>query len=251
MLRNSFVFIDGFGPRKEKSLWKNGIEDWDSFLNSPKIPRLSSALKSYADRQIKLAKQSLYSIDSSYFSQKLPSGEQWRLFDFFKEDAVYLDIETTGLKGNDVTVVGLYDGLEYKSMIKGINLDFNHLFSELEKYKLIITFNGDSFDLPILRKLNAVPKIASFDLRHACKRIGLKGGLKEIERTMGFARPQIVDGMHGGDALSLWKIYRATGDKYYLDLLLQYNEEDCANLKPIAEHVCSKLKSALQIQIAR
>ena len=53
----------------------------------------------------------------------------WRLYEFFKEDAVFLDIETTGLSKNsyDITVFGLYDGINTKIMIKGINLDYGAL----------------------------------------------------------------------------------------------------------------------------
>lgn len=41
--------------------------------------------------------------------------------------------------------------------------------------------------------------------------------------------------MTGEDAAELWRTFRATGDEYYLDLLVKYNEEDIINLKPLAD----------------
>ncbi len=48
--------------------------------------------------------------------------------------------------------------------------------------------------------------------------------------------------MYSGDALTLWKMYRDSGDDYYLDLLIEYNEEDVINLRYIADLVYKKLK---------
>ena len=173
----------------------------------------------------------------------------WRLYDFFREDAVFLDLETTGLSKNndDITVFGLYDGISTKIMIKGINLDYTSLKKELEKYKLIVTFNGASFDIPFIEKRypNLIPKIPNFDVRSVTDKLGLKGGLKNIERELGIKRTQIVDKFYGGDALTLWRMYSATGDEYYLNLLVEYNEFDIINLKIVAEYCIKKLKDKI------
>ena len=73
------------------------------------------------------ARRALYNFDSTYFKNILPQSEYYRLYDFFKEDCVFLDIETTGLdsKNNDITVIGLFDGINTKTMIKNINLDYH------------------------------------------------------------------------------------------------------------------------------
>jgi len=130
-------------------------------------------------------------------------------------------------------------------MIRGINFNVKSLKEELRKYKLIITFNGASFDLPYINKRfpNLVPDIIPhWDLRFSCYKIGLSGGLKNIEKTLGIRRGKIVKDMNGGDAILLWRKYQATGDEYYLKLLVEYNEEDIINLKQIAEHVYEELK---------
>ncbi len=242
MIRKSFVFIEGIGPQKERALWNRGICDWDAFLAAKNIRGFSKEYKAYANRHIHFAKEALKNDDSAYFVGKLAQVESWRLFNRFKDEVAFLDIETSGFdNGSKITVVGIFDGLRYKSMIEGINMNYKALKEELSIYKMLVTFNGSSFDLPILRQKGVIPNIPHLDLKHACARVGLKGGLKEIERTLGFTRTPIVEGLHGGDALSLWKIYRATGDEHYLNLLLEYNEEDCSNLKPLAEKVCSEL----------
>ncbi len=246
MITNSFIFLERIGDKLEQNIWKNGIYDWDSFLRRKNIKGLARHRKLYYNRKILNARKALYNFDSSYFLELLPQAEMWRLYEFFKEDAVFLDIETTGLDrdNDDITVFGLYDGLNTKIMIKGINLDFNALKKELQKYKIIVTFNGASFDLPFIEKIypGILPKIPNFDVKSVTDRLGLKGGLKYIEKLLGIKRTEIVDKFYGGDALTLWRMYRATGDDYYLNLLIEYNEYDIINLKIVAEHCVKKSK---------
>ena len=37
-------------------------------------------------------------------------------------------------------------------------------------------------------------------------------------------------------------MYKGGGDKYYLDLLVEYNEEDIVNLRQLADYAFSELK---------
>ncbi len=244
MIENSFIFLERVNKKLEQNIWKQGIKTWEDFLRARSVKGLSKHRKLYYDRHILEARKQLYSFNSSYFIDKLPSTEIWRLYDFFKEDAVYLDIETNGLNlNNDITVIGLFDGINTKIMVKDINLDFDYLKKELQNYKLIVTYNGSSFDLPFIKKrYNILPNIPNFDLKTACQRVGLKDGLKNIEKNIGIKRNNIIENFRGGDALTLWKMYKATGDDYYLNLLVEYNEEDVINLKQIANFVVEKLK---------
>ncbi|MBI3051133.1 ribonuclease H-like domain-containing protein [Candidatus Woesearchaeota archaeon] len=244
MLRKSFILLDKIGVRKERSIWSQGVGDWRDFLSAGKVNGIGKASKGFYDRQIVRARKALADEDSHYFAAALPASEHWRLFDEFGSEAVYLDIETTGLGFYDsLTVVGLYDGTATKTMIRGVNLDYRRLAEELSKYRMIITFNGASFDLPFLRKYAKIPEVPHLDLRFACKRVGLSGGLKSIERQLGIERAnKIIADFNGGDAAELWRLYRATGDSYYLNLLVEYNEEDIVNLERISKLVCSELR---------
>ncbi len=245
MIRSSFIFLDGNGERKERALWSLGIRSWAQFLNSDRILGISGYTKYHYDRKIKEAESALYSFDSKYFLKRLPAVESWRLYDFFREDAVFLDIEASGTENDAfITTIGMFDGIDTKTMVHGINLDIPLLKKMLSRYKLIITFNGSSFDLPMLRKRfpEILPDVPHWDLRHACARVGLKGGLKQIERELGIKRQNsIVERMYGGDPMTLWRLFRGSGDDYYLKLLVEYNEEDCINLKSIANRVYEKL----------
>jgi len=249
MIRKSFNFLEGIGQKTERELWSSGITSWDNFLNAAKIGRISKGRKLFYDRRIKEAKKALYNGDSSFFRSLLPNSEYWRLYDFFRDDAVFLDIETTGLDRfhDDITVFGLYDGLDSKTMIKGINMDYSLLKKELERYKLIITFNGSSFDVPFINQRcpGLLPQIPNFDVKFLAKSLGFEGGLKKIERALGYHRPEIINEFNGGDALSLWRMYKSTGDDYYLNLLVEYNELDIVNLKKITEILVSRKKTEI------
>ncbi|MBS3125881.1 ribonuclease H-like domain-containing protein [Candidatus Woesearchaeota archaeon] len=245
MIRNSFVFLDRIKQKREQELWARGIRDWDAFLNSQRVQGIAPSRKLYYDRRLQHAKKALHEMDAAYFANVMPSTEVWRLYEYFKEETVFLDIETTGVTGWDsITVIGLFDGISTKTMIRGINLDLEALKRELRRYKMMITFNGATFDLPFLKKRypDLLPDILHWDLRSSCEKIGLKGGLKQIEQEMGIKRNKIIEKMYGGDAVTLWRMFRATGDDYYLRLLVEYNEEDVINLKYLANYAFQKLK---------
>jgi len=246
LIQNSFIFLERVKRGIEDNIWKQGIYSWDSFLNKNKIDGLSLARKKYYNRKIIEARKALYNFDSAYFKDILPQSENYRLYDFFKDECVFLDIETTGLdsKNDDITLIGIFDGVNTKTMIKGINLDYKILKHELKKYKLMVTFNGSSFDVPFINKTypGLLPNIPNFDVKSVTKRLNLQGGLKEIEKKIGIKRNKIIEKFYGGDAVTLWRMYKATGDDYYINLLIEYNEDDIINLKTIAEYCVSKLK---------
>ena len=241
MLTNSFIFLDSIGQRQERRIWEQGILDWNRFIETDSIRGVSSLKKHFMDRKLMKAKEAMARHDAGFFSS-IPLSCNWRLWDLFKDDAVFLDIETSGYYGN-ITIVGLYDGLDTKIMVRGHNLDKELLRRELSQYKLLVTFNGASFDLPVIRRYfgDIIPDIPHIDLRGVCSRAGLKGGLKSIERQIGISRPDELAHVYGDDAAFLWHKYMMTGDEKYLGILIRYNEQDIINLKPLAELAISEL----------
>lgn len=242
MLRESFIFLDGVGPKKESNIWSAGVSNWDSFLDSKKIEKLSPLSKGFYDRQLNKAKEAYAAEDTSFFAANFPLGQTWRLYKDFRDQAVFLDIETSGYYG-DITVVGMYNGYETKTMVRGQNLDKELLRKSLASCKLLVTFNGASFDLPVIQRYfgNVIPSVPHIDLRHVCSKVGLTGGLKQIEKQMGVKRPKAVEGVSGEDAVYLWQQYKATGKQGYLETLVKYNEEDIVNLLPIADTTIARL----------
>ncbi|MBI2151725.1 ribonuclease H-like domain-containing protein [Candidatus Woesearchaeota archaeon] len=233
MIKNSFVFLEKIGRGMEQKFWSQGLKDWLSFLQAKKVKGLSVERKKELDEELRLAQRALLDNDSSFFVGKLPPKEMWRLYDYFKEEAGYLDVEVNGR--GEVILVGISNYYQTNSFVKGFNLEPKTLEEELKKYKILITFNGGAFDLPKLNKqFKLEVKVPHLDLKPLCVNLGLKGGLKEIEKQLNLKRPPHLY----GNPIELWKAFHASGDKEYLDLLLDYNKEDIENLKAVADKVC-------------
>ncbi len=181
-----------------------------------------------------------------FFHKRLSSSHVWRLFDRFKDRAVYLDIETNGGWGEveEITVIGLYDGTSVQSFINGTNL--NEFELAIARYDLVITFNGSQFDLPVIGR--HLPHVelppAHIDLRFFLKKLGYRGGLKAIERSFGLSRGPDIDGMDGYDAVKLWTAYQS-GSQSALKRLIQYNTADTVHLKPLMEKGYEEMKRLL------
>ncbi|HII72420.1 TPA: ribonuclease H-like domain-containing protein [Candidatus Woesearchaeota archaeon] len=252
MIRNSFIFLERVGPSLEQNIWSQGISDWSSFISAPRIRGLSPVRKDYFSRQLAKARRSVFDYDSSFFTDCLPSSEVWRLYDHFRDDCLFLDIETTGYYG-DISVITVFDGDSSHTLVKHHSLHRHNLKRVFSHAKLLVSFNGISFDVPVLRRAfrDVIPPVPHLDLRFPLARLGFTGGLKSIERDLGISRCASVDGVSGEDAVALWHDYRMTGDEDSLSRLVKYNEEDVINLKPIADFVyrrmSSDMKSALGI----
>jgi len=246
MLTSSFVLLDGIGPRRESTLWTKGLETWDDFLDVHSIKGISEDKKAVMDSQLVTAKTRLEEGDSEFFASRLATREQWRCLREFGQSVGFLDIETTGINySSPITVVGIYDGKRMHTLVKGIDLNRANLDAILSSVDVIVTFNGSSFDLPMIEHNfpGTVPRVLHVDLKHTLRRLELTGGLKAIEREMGIERDRRVEYMTGQDAVYLWRLWEKQGSRNALDLLTEYNAADCTNLKILAEHAYRSLKS--------
>ncbi|HLC81932.1 MAG TPA: ribonuclease H-like domain-containing protein [Candidatus Nanoarchaeia archaeon] len=239
VIQQSFIFLDKIGRKSELNIRQQGINSWDDFLNADKISGISPLRKAYYDRRIRQALQALGQEDYLYFVDKLPQKEMWRLYPEVKEGCGYLDLEIDA--NGTVILLGISDYYHTNFFVKGFNLERHLIEKELSKYRAIITFNGSSFDLPKLRRMGIKLKLVHIDLKPLCVNLGLVGGLKEIEKTLNLKRPTNLY----GNPVDLWRSFHASGDKEYLDLLIEYNREDVENLKLVMEHVYKKMKENL------
>ena len=251
MIRNTFSILNGVGATKESRLWQEGVLTWDDFLLSSVPAGILPGSKSLYDEKLAEASHKLTEGDASYFSETLARGEHWRLFDRFSDNIVCLDIESNGLpanKGGYVTVVGLYDGKEYTSFVRGKNLSAEAVSDALSGCKCLVSFYGTVFDIPFMEKTLSGFKLKSlhFDLCFGLKKLGIKGGLKRIEGFFGITRDNDVEGMDGYEAVKLWNRARR-GSTEALELLVKYNREDTVNLWNIAHKTYGMLRESTGI----
>ena len=139
MLENTLCHIPRVSLNKEKSLWEMGIHTWESYQEIAKNP-------SFIDDCILHLKHK----NLNFFAENLKSDQHWRFFADFKDSVAYIDIETTGLDkySAQITTIALYDGETVQTYVQGKNLsDFK---TDIQKYNLIVTFNGKTFDVPFI-----------------------------------------------------------------------------------------------------
>lgn len=231
MLEHTFCHIPGIGPKTERRLWDAGLESWDAVRQGepPVTPKKARLLRWGVEESV----GALAEDDSGFFAARLPAREHWRLFDDFRDTVAYVDIETTGLGGPDdyITAVAVYDGRAVHTYVQGENLfDFR---DAVDRYRLLVTYNGKCFDLPWLRSYFGTPlRQAHIDLRYLLARLGYTGGLKGCERQLGLDRAEL-DGLDGRFAVWLWWDWHNNHNRGARDTLLAYNALDVVNLETL------------------
>lgn len=213
-------------------MWADGVHSWQSVAEQSS-GSMSGKRREQLTRHCAESIEQLAAGNARYFGSRLPASETWRMFPDFENRVAYLDIETTGLSGDYdcVTTIALYDGRDIYHYVRGENLD--EFADRIASYKLLVTYNGKTFDVPFLRRHLGIPlPHAHIDLRYVLAGLGLTGGLKACERRLGFDRADLAD-IDGYFAVVLWNDYMRTGSRKTLDTLLAYNIADVVNLAGI------------------
>lgn len=247
MLLSTFCMLSGVGRVMERRLWEEGIHTWSDFLAVSSIRGLSTGRKALYDNDILEAHAHYTQDDARYFGMVLPKREQWRLYEWLRERAVYLDIETDSF--GQITVVGCYGHGRFTSFVRGESLNARHLADELSQYDLLVTFCGTTFDVPML--LAHYPGLPldqpHIDLCFVGRQLGYRGGLKAIEAQLGIPRAAELQGLNGHDAVLLWNRWRHSRDEDARARLLGYNEADCVNLEQLADRFYCEMVHRLDI----
>lgn len=174
----------------------------------------------------------------------LPSKlkEQLALCRSLPERVLFLDIETTGLSHyyDEITVIGWSIAGRSSTVVKG--QCHHRLIEDAKDAVALVTFNGIRFDQRFLQK--EFPDVtlpeAHIDLMYLCRRVGLTGGQKAIERMLDLRlRDEIAD-VDGFAAVLLWHRY-LRGDVAALEKLIRYNRADIAGMGAIFDHVLARL----------
>lgn len=161
--------------------------------------------------------------------------------------ALYLDTETTGLMGGTGTVpflIGLayYDEAHESFVVEQMLLRrfgeerpmLSHLAERLAQASCVVTFNGKSFDMPLVRsravmnQRSELPELPQLDLLHVARRV--HGGwlssctLRSVEeRVLGHVR---YDDVCGSDICAAYFHFVRTGDEYALGGVVEHNLTD-------------------------
>lgn len=147
----------------------------------------------------------------------------------YQHSALYLDIETTGLKPSEhevTTIVWWSPEAGWGHWINGEtdNLVFKRVWLNSKR---IVTYNGKNFDEKfIMEHFNLQKHRDHRDLRYVAAEKGQKGGLKKICERLGFRSPEYLNETDGLEAIRLWKGYQGSHDNIALKQLLHYNAWD-------------------------
>lgn len=244
MIESTFQILPRVGAKKEKSLWEYGIRKWSDFIDSEDTGPVKSRDKERFDSLLNYAYGLLDDGDCCGLGNMLKPGEQWRLYDRFRDTASFLDIETDGLERDPtVTVVTVYKGGETHTLVNGENLSSETLREALDGTSMFVTFNGSCFDIPVLRC--SFPDVCfdmpHFDLRFGCRKVGMQGGLKQVEKSIGIHRSENIAEVDGFEAVRLWHRWQRSGDRDARDRLVEYNVADTVNLRELADLAYRKM----------
>lgn len=230
MIRSTFRLAPGVGNHLESKLWSAGVLRWEDFPAAPAVA-LSERTDARLRAALATASAALLAGDADALAAMMPRAERWRLYAAFAADAAFLDIETDG---DAITAIGFLDRHGPRLLLAGRDLEA--FPAATRGWKVLVTFNGLSFDVPVLERAFPgwrAPR-AHVDLRNLWGRLGHAGGLKLLEKETGVGRPPGLDGLGGRDAVRLWRAH-LDGDAAALRLFAEYNLHDAVNLRPLMD----------------
>ena len=177
--------------------------------------------------------------------------------DFDPERILYLDTETTGLAGAGTVAfeVGLGwqagNAFRVRQLVMRDYPEEKFLLEEIvriaEQFDVVCTFNGKTFDLPLLKNRFIMNRIRTtcldkphIDLLHITRRVWKlrlqRCNLTNLEEALlGIPR---VDDLPGAQVPERFFSYLKTGDFSLLDDVLEHNEQDIVSLQTLLSHMC-------------
>ncbi len=240
-VENSFIPVEGVGETTERRLWRAGVTTWDEFDPDVDVRSVGPTTAERIQRFVADARDRLAADDTRFFERRLPQGEVWRLYEDYRDQACFFDIETTGLSEHRdrVTTVTFHQGGDTETLVRGRDLDAERLREYLDA-PLVVTYNGARFDVPFLEtSFDLSVDTPHLDLMYPCRSLGLDGGLSGVERALGVERER--PDVSGEDAVRLWYEYERHDRERALEELVAYNREDTVNLRRVADDVTERL----------
>lgn len=247
MLTETFIHVPGIGATGERKLWAKGTTDWwkatahvhglfAAPADGPLEKTLRECLKELRDGRLEIT------------ASLLDVNDHWRALCYSEKAEVRplrwlaLDIETTGLAAQDdaVTCIGLCGhatDFEPVALVAGETDWARPLLRYLSETDVLITFNGRSFDVPFLarslRELAPIFPPFHLDLYPHLKKLDVRGGLKRIQKRLGFVREGALGEVDGYAAVRLWREHQH-GTAGARETLVRYCLEDVVVLFDLA-----------------
>lgn len=171
------------------------------------------------------------------------------------KELIYFDIETTGFsaKNSDLYMIGLaYFNDNCFEILQAFVEDYMDEETVLKwfldiivKYKVIVNFNGNTFDIPFIKEkynqyyipCDYLKNIISFDIYRKITKYKHFLGLdsikqKDIEVYLGIQRDDV---MSGGELIKVYKDYIKEKSDNKLELLFLHNLDDIKGLIQISD----------------
>lgn len=242
MIRGAFQHFFGIGQERLRILHDAGIDSWIELSAQPRhLLGMASGAWDRLRREIEQCERALQADDLHDLVKTLHPADHWRILACYLDRCSYFDIETTGLGcDSEVTVISCLHRGRLQAFVNGENLD--EFLDLLDDADLLVSFNGNSFDVPHVARAFNIPGLpcGHLDLRWACYHQSLRGGLKEIEQRLGITRPPELQGVGGAEAIILWNRWALLNDAKARQLLITYCNADVIALQKIARMLLSR-----------
>ena len=183
----------------------------------------------------------------------LPEGTSPHLAGFVEADprrVLYLDIETTGLSGQPLFLVGVMeftgDDFLLKQYFARDYAEEVHLMADLVEhlphFDLLVTFNGRSFDVPFMRNRAVVNRLhldvppRHFDLLHESRRhwSGMLPNCKLVTLEQYLCRRRRIDDIPGALIPAAYHDYVHTTNADAMRHVIHHNALDLVTMAEIA-----------------
>jgi len=211
--------------------------------------------ETYYHGKVKLSRFSLIELNAlmGLMKQRTQAGSE-------RDRIIFLDTETTGIQGGTgicpfLIGLGHFNGDGFE-MIQYFIRDFDEepsmlyaLRELLERFDLVVTYNGASFDIPLLesrftlaRMENPFERLAHFDLLNTARRLWRQGHgscrLVALERLLSFVRGPDVPGSRIPRVYFDFLQQRPTPE---LPHIFTHNLDDVVSLAALTIHACDRV----------
>ena len=252
-LLNDLKLIRGIGESKAEILRSNGFENIEDLKQHPR----------YSDDACKLVNivdEGDFSKITDYVSNRYPKSHPSALYSSCftgNENFLFMDIETMGLKGVPLILIGVARVENNKILVEQYllrNLEeesaaIEAFLSHMDENTVFVSFNGQTFDIPYIkermRHLGIKGNIQRYhlDLLHFSRRTWKEKlpncKLQTIEKLLfNFERE---DDVPSSMVPSFYKTYNETGNMGPLIPIVEHNREDVVTLARILSRLHTEM----------